>query len=340
MTPLYELHDLKQSYRKETLTLDISELSIRSEGITGLVGPNGSGKSTLLKVLSFLMPYDSGTLLYRGEPTAGRESAIRREVTYLLQNSFLLSRSVYENVAFGLKLRRTEPSEVKVRVCESLARVGLDPAEFAARQWYQLSGGEVQRAALAARLALRPRVLLLDEPTANVDESSAQLIMAAAVTEAEEHGTAVIVATHDMPWLYEMSAEIIGLYRGRVTAGAENILQGGWKPEGSHMIRSFPGGQAVYAERTEAAAGRAAALDPSDVRIALSRPQQAGSVNIAAGHVVHLTLERGRNSVLVTADVGGSFLKARVPEGDPLCRELYPQREVFFIFPYSSVRWL
>ncbi|MBQ9881821.1 MAG: energy-coupling factor ABC transporter ATP-binding protein [Synergistes sp.] len=340
MTTLYEIHNLKQSYRKDTPILDISDLTIRSEGITGLVGPNGSGKSTLLKVLSFLMPYDSGTLLYRGQPAAGRESVIRREVTYLLQNSFLLSRSVFENIAFGLRLRGTSASEVKAIVRESLTRVGLDPDEFAPRQWYQLSGGEVQRVALAARLALRPRVLLLDEPTANVDEASAQLIMAAAVTEAEQHGTAVIVATHDMPWLYEMSAEIIGLYRGRVTAGAENILQGGWKQEGCHMVRSFPGGQTVYADRTDTAAVRAAALDPSCVRVSLSRPQPADSVNITAGHVVHLTLERGRNSVLVTADVGGSLLKARVPESDPLCRELYPQREVFYIFPYSSVRWL
>lgn len=228
MTPLYEIHDLKQSYGRGTPGLDIADLTIEGSGITGLVGPNGSGKSTLLKILSFLLPYDDGTLLYRGSPAAGRESALRREVTYLLQDSYLLSRSVYENIAFGLRLRgNIGASEIDGRVKESLARVGLDPKKFASRQWYQLSGGEVQRVALAARLALRPRVLLLDEPTANVDERSAQLIMEAAVTEAEEHGVAVIAATHDLAWLYEMSSEVVSLYRGRVAVGAENIFKGG-----------------------------------------------------------------------------------------------------------------
>ncbi len=173
---LYEIRDLKQRYGKGPLSLDIAELSIRSSGITGLVGPNGSGKSTLLKVLSFLITYQSGSIIFDGLPSEGREGAIRREVTYLLQDSYLLNRSVYENIAYGLKLRGDVP-DIKERVRESLTQVGLDPEKFAQRPWYQLSGGEVQRVALAARLALRPRVLLLDEPTANVDEASAQLVM-------------------------------------------------------------------------------------------------------------------------------------------------------------------
>ena len=137
-SPLYEIHDLKQSYGKGQPALDIAELSIRSSGITGLVGPNGSGKSTLLKVLSFLIPYKSGRIIFDGRPAEGREEAIRREVTYMLQDSYLLNRSVYENIAYGLKLRGNIP-DIKVRVNESLIQVGLDPEKFAKRAWYPVS---------------------------------------------------------------------------------------------------------------------------------------------------------------------------------------------------------
>lgn len=341
MTPLYEIHDLKQSYGRGTPGLDIADLTIGGSGITGLVGPNGSGKSTLLKILSFLLPYDDGTLLYRGSPAAGRESALRREVTYLLQDSYLLSRSVYENIAFGLRLRgNIGASEIDGRVKESLARVGLDPKKFASRQWYQLSGGEVQRVALAARLALRPRVLLLDEPTANVDERSAQLIMEAAVMEAKEHGVAVIAATHDLAWLYEMSSEVVSLYRGRVAVGAENIFQGGWTIAEGRAARLFPGGQAIFATPPLSGEPSAAALGARDVRILTSRPTEEERVNVICARIVHMTLERALSSVLVSADAGGFMIRARVPGGAALCRELYPSREVFLAFQYAALRWL
>ena len=241
-TPLYEIHNLRQSYEKGRPNLDIAELSIDAGCVTGVVGPNGGGKSTLLKVLAFLIPA-SGEIIFDGLPAAGREREIRREVTYLLQESYLLKRSVFENVAYGLRLRGAEKRLIDTRVRESLEAVGLAPEEFASRPWYRLSGGEVQRVALAARLALRPKALLLDEPTANVDEASAQLVMEAAVRASREYGAAVIVSTHDTAWLYEIASNVVSLYGGRVAGtGAENIFRGGWHLEGGFMTRPFAGG--------------------------------------------------------------------------------------------------
>ena len=133
-TPLYEIHNLRQSYEKGRPNLDIAELSIDAGCVTGVVGPNGGGKSTLLKVLAFLIPA-SGEIIFDGLPAAGREREIRREVTYLLQESYLLKRSVFENVAYGLRLRGAEKRLIDTRVRESLRAVGLAPDEFATRPW-------------------------------------------------------------------------------------------------------------------------------------------------------------------------------------------------------------
>jgi tungstate transport system ATP-binding protein len=110
---------------------------------------------------------------------------------------------VFENVAYGLRLRRIPYSEIKMRTEEALTSVGLEPEYFAHRQWYALSGGESQRVALASRLALKPEVLLLDEPTANIDEASSILINNA-LTKIKEKGTTIIIASHDITWLNEL----------------------------------------------------------------------------------------------------------------------------------------
>lgn len=337
---LYEIRDLKQRYGKGPLSLDIAELSIRSSGITGLVGPNGSGKSTLLKVLSFLITYQSGSIIFDGLPSEGREGAIRREVTYLLQDSYLLNRSVYENIAYGLKLRGDVP-DIKERVRESLTQVGLDPEKFAQRPWYQLSGGEVQRVALAARLALRPRVLLLDEPTANVDEASAQLVMEAAVSAANEYGTTVIVATHDLAWLYEMSTDVVSLYRGRVVgSGAENLLQGKWRLTGGYMVREFIDGQAVFAYQPQSGRPNAAMLNSAGVRLFVERPDAAHDMNIIRGRIVQMTLERATDSVLVSIEVGENVIKTRMEAAELNRLELCPSKRVYLAFSYAAVRWI
>lgn len=335
---LYEIHNLRQSYEKGRLNLDISELSIGAGCVTGVVGPNGCGKSTLLKALAFLIPA-SGEIIFDGRPAAGREREIRREVTYLLQESYLLKRSVFENVAYGLRLRGMEKRLIEPRVKESLEAVGLAPGEFASRPWYRLSGGEVQRVALAARLALRPKALLLDEPTANVDEASAQLVMEAAVRAARDYGAAVVVSTHDTAWLYEIASNVVSLYGGRVAGcGAENIFRGGWRLEGGFMTRPFAGGQAIFA--WPCASARAAALSPSDIAVSAEIPPRAENMNVLRGVVSQLTLERASGAVLLSADVSGSVIKARLSAEETARLSVGPSSEIFLSFAYSSLRWL
>jgi len=196
---IYELENLRCSY-KDRLALNISYLAIERGTTVGLVGRNGSGKSTLLKSLGFLQPYE-GTLKFCGNTNPNMDE--RRKVTLLLQEHFLLRRSVFENVAYGLRLRHITNSEINDRVKEALISVGLEPELFARRQWYALSGGESQRVALASRLVLKPEVLLLDEPTANIDEDSSILITNV-LMKAKEKGITIIIASHDIAWLNEL----------------------------------------------------------------------------------------------------------------------------------------
>jgi tungstate transport system ATP-binding protein len=100
----------------------------------------------------------------------------------------------------------------------ALALVGLDPGRFAGRMWHQLSGGEVKRVALAARLALHPRVLLLDEPTANLDRDSAELVRRAVLAARERHGTTLVISGHDQIWLRAICDDILWLRDGSLAA--------------------------------------------------------------------------------------------------------------------------
>lgn len=195
---LYSCRNLEQRYGKR-LALAVPELHIARGEVLALLGANGTGKSTLLRLLAFLESPSSGSVHFYGS----QGIAPRREVTLLLQEPYLLKCSVYDNVAFGLRLRGCRA--LAPRVDAALAAVGFAPHSILKRLWYELSGGEKQRVALAARLALRPLALLLDEPTSNVDSRSA-LCIQGAVQEARAAGMTVVIATHDLAWLHNLNA--------------------------------------------------------------------------------------------------------------------------------------
>ena len=226
--PLFEIHALKHIYAERPV-LDIDRLTIAGGAITGLVGPNGSGKSTLLRMLGSIERPTEGDIRYNGKPIAPFCEAARFRITLLPQEPFLMKRSVFNNVSYGLKLRG-EKNGIAERVHQALALVGLPADRFAPRPWYALSGGEAQRVALAARLVLKPKVLLLDEPTASVDVASAQLIQHAALQALQEWGTAIVVASHDLQWLHDVCDDVLHLFRGKVLGTRhETIVLGPWK---------------------------------------------------------------------------------------------------------------
>ncbi|BDQ36515.1 ABC transporter ATP-binding protein [Pseudodesulfovibrio nedwellii] len=212
-TPIISLHNVRQIFSGRQV-LSIDKLDINHDDIIGLAGPNGSGKSTLLRILAFLDAPSSGTLSFMGAKTSTKPGAVHRQVTLLVQEPYLLKRTVHANVAYGLKVRKK--SDITTKVHNALIEVGLDPESFSSRHWFELSGGEAQRVALAARLVLKPKVLLMDEPTASLDAKSATLIRQAALKARTNNGTSLVVASHDLDWLGKVSDRIIHLEHGSI----------------------------------------------------------------------------------------------------------------------------
>jgi len=213
MAHLYELRNIALSYAGQVV-LDIPGLDIDEDSVLGIVGHNGSGKSTLLRLLAFLEDPDQGEIRFRDRICSSKDEHLRRQATLLTQTPYLLKRTVFGNVAYGLKTRRIKHAEQAV--FDALNMVGLPPDRFARRRWHQLSGGERQRVALASRLVLQPDVLLLDEPTSNLDLESTGLTRKAMLQAREQWSTNLIVVSHDLDWLSRVSNRTLSMSRGRI----------------------------------------------------------------------------------------------------------------------------
>ncbi len=192
---LYSLRDVSKVYNRRTV-LKISALDIRHGEILALVGPSGAGKSTLLRLLNFLEPPTGGQISLEDFMLNGTPPPldIQRRVTTVFQQPILLNRSVMDNVAYGLRLRRQR--NVQSRVLVELARVGLETLTHAPAR--TLSGGEQQRVALARALAIRPDVLLLDEPTANLDPGNVTLIESIIRAVNQDQRVTIVLVTHNV----------------------------------------------------------------------------------------------------------------------------------------------
>jgi len=187
--------------------IDGIDLTLAAGPLTVIMGPNGAGKSLLLKLLHGLLRPDAGSVRWGGL-AAGE--MVRRRQALVFQRPVLLRRSVAANVRFVLRLRGVDSAE---RCRELLAYVGL--ADLAQQPARRLSGGEQQRLALARALALAPEILLLDEPTANLDPAATAAIEAI-VQAAHRLGTKVLFVTHDLGQARRLADEVVFLHRGRV----------------------------------------------------------------------------------------------------------------------------
>ncbi len=217
MSTLYQLKNVCKSY-KDKEVLKINSLFIYPQEILGIYGPNGSGKTTLLRLLAFLDEPSKGEIFFEGSPVNQHKLHLRRQVTYLDQSPYLLKRSVRGNVGYGLKVRgKSSRSDF---IHEILEMVGLPSQKYEKRKWYQLSGGEAQRVALASRLVLKPKVLILDEPTTNLDVESTNRIREASLRVRQQWGTTIILVSHDQQWMQSISDRCLEMQDGKIIAAS------------------------------------------------------------------------------------------------------------------------
>ena len=183
------------------------DLEIGGEGITVLLGPNGAGKTVLMRTVAGLLPPDGGRIRWGSADNPGRDTAM------VFQHPMLLRSSVAWNAALGLKPLGLTRDAVRARTAAVLERVGL--AHRAGDAARHLSGGERQRLALARAWAVKPRLLLLDEPTAALDPGATEAVEGI-VREIRTEGTRILMTTHNLAQALRLADDIVFMDGGRV----------------------------------------------------------------------------------------------------------------------------
>ncbi len=219
--PLLAVSGLRKRFG-DRLLFDIERLEIAEGATTILTGPNGSGKTTLLRILAGLDKAEAGEMRFRGMAVgaADRED-LRLSIVYVHQHPYLFQASLAYNLEYGLRCRGLPEDERRRRVEEAIAWAGL--SAHRATHPAKLSGGEKQRAALARVRALRPDLMLLDEPTANLDrEGRAQTL--ALLAQLRDERRTVIVACHDEELIALEGAQRLHLDQGALVRASEVVV--------------------------------------------------------------------------------------------------------------------
>lgn len=337
--PIYQLKSVSFSHN-ENFSLNIPFFEISKGEALGIVGPNGCGKSTLLSLLSFLSSPQQGTITYAElAVTTKKLNMLRRKVTLLTQHPYLLKRSVFENIAYGLKVRG-EKRGVEKKVFEILEQVGLPPKIFSKRNWYELSGGEAQRVALAARLILQPDVLILDEPVASVDKKSADLIRHAIQSIREKSSITIIATSHDLIWLSAITDRMIRMMDGEIVgSGIENIIAGPWENlENELWCRVLNGEERIYSVKPPHKMA-SAVLHPSDIIISREHPLKSSARNVLKGKISALTVFETGEGIKGEIEVGGLNLVCSLTHKSVSELQLFPGEMVWLVFKASALKW-
>jgi tungstate transport system ATP-binding protein len=215
MSPsLLELRNLLV-HRGDRVVLDLPSLDVGRGETLAIAGPNGAGKSTLLLVIARLLKPTRGELRFAGQRTEALNILeYRRRLALVMQEPLLLNRTVFENVALGLRFRRVRAEERARRVGEWLERLGI--AHLADRRGSHLSGGEARRASLGRALVLQPELLLLDEPFSGLDAPTRARLMADLRAILAETGTTAIFITHHLEEALQLSSRLAVMLSGAI----------------------------------------------------------------------------------------------------------------------------
>jgi tungstate transport system ATP-binding protein len=215
MPVLYELQGLKKSYGQRAI-LDIGALALARGASYLMTGNNGAGKTTLLRILAGLEPAEIRACSFEGVAVPANEivSRLSPRVLYMHQQPYLFSSSVAANIAYGLKAAQVPHHLQQERVAEAMTWAGVDHIAHVAP--HRLSGGEKQRVALARAKVLNPDVLLLDEPTANLDEA-ARIQVNSLIRQMCDNNHCVVIATHDPELIALEKAVVWRLHHAKLT---------------------------------------------------------------------------------------------------------------------------
>lgn len=306
--------------------LDRVSLEVRPGEFVTLLGPSGCGKTTLLRLTAGLDEVDSGRILISGADVT-LLGAHQRPVHTVFQSYALFPHlSVFENVAFGLRLRQRPEAEVRSRVGRALAAVHLEGLQ--ARTPAEISGGQGQRVALARALVLEPDILLLDEPLAALDAQLRSAMRSELVLLQRSLGTTFVMVTHDLEEAIECSSRIAVMREGHIAqyASPEEIFE---HPASVYVAR-LVGMENIFAGREVQEADGRRGLDLGFTRIEAppNRPDRASRVGVHGEHVLVRAEGLGLRGTVREArylgetkryeiEVGGESVVANTPPQTP-----------------------
>ena len=306
---LYSIRNLTRDHGARRI-LDISELDIEPNKVYTLIGPNGAGKTTLLNILAFLDCPSSGVVNFLGNPVSFSDKKLRqlrRDVVMVDQYPILFTGPVWKNIDFGLRIRNI-PKPLRVeRIRKALEMVGME--RFSDADAHRLSGGETKRVALARALAIEPKVLLCDEPTANVDSENQEIILRILERCNSEDKVSLVFATHYLSQAQRLSDHTIVLENGRLTgAGRDNVFQAirirhergisTWEI-GDRLLLHLPDEEGLLGDFQKIH------IDPRKIRLLANEQAIEDAATIWCGSI--RKLEKLNGSVRLDIDAGHAF---------------------------------
>ena len=200
--------NLKKSYDGKNV-LDLEHGVIKKGKRTAIIGPNGAGKSTFVKIITGIEKADQGTIWYGDDVTFPQ-----KDVTLVFQKPYLLSTTVEKNIAYPMKLRGYDEETIEKRVTELTEELNL--TQFRKTKAWKLSGGETQKVALARALAFKPKLLVLDEPTANIDPVTTAEIEQMLIRIGEKQETTIVLITHNLAQAKRTCEEVMMFHGGKL----------------------------------------------------------------------------------------------------------------------------
>jgi tungstate transport system ATP-binding protein len=296
MTQAYQLQNIEYAYDEEVV-LDIDGYSIERNVVTALIGANGSGKSTLLNVLAFVTTPSRGELYFFGEKVLnGNVQTLRRQIAYVQQRPYLFNFTVLQNIELGLKLRGVDKKLWHTRVETVVENSKLQ--NLLQKRAHELSGGEIQKVAIARALVLEPKILILDEPFTHLDSESKADIETLLRDMRDAGSQTIIFSSHDQLQAQNLAEHICVLDKGLVKPC---LLLNAFKGEVNTVTSTFNTGKSEIQIPSIIKSGTQIAVDP--VHLVLSREELKSSMrNHFQGRVKSLQEAYGEIHVIVEAE--------------------------------------
>jgi len=347
-----ETQNLTKKYN-EKIALKNINIKIERGEFLALVGPSGSGKTTFLRLLDLLEEPSSGRIIFDGIDTACSEKEklmLRRRIGMVFQQSIMFNTSVFNNVAYPLKIRDIK-NNIAEKVKKTLELVGL--RGFEKRNALTLSGGEMQRVSLAQALVFDPELLLLDEPTANLDPKNTSIIEETISKVNKEYGVTVVMATHNLSQAERLALKTAILYEGKLVevkdakktfnepsdylaffANICNVYSGQAYPieEGLSLIDL---GENVKIEALTQKRGNVTIFIKPEEIIVSTKPIQSSARNVLKGKITEII--DLSNQVKIKVDAGKEFTAVLTKKSFKEMN-LNLESQVYLSFKASSIR--